>query len=257
MRVATHRATRLAATGATDVVDLGCGIGGDLVAMARAGLRVRGVELDPVRAAIAAANLRALELDGDVIRGDARSVDIGKEAPGHRPARRDGRGRTFSTSDLQPPWDWVRQLLGGPGRGQGHAGSRPRRGAARRRGRMGQRRRQSRRGMPVGRAVRDRHPPGHRAARPAPGWSRPASRGGLGRRRHTSTSPTTRSSAAGLVGELAATIGGWLPDSAHRVRRVGRRACDTPGARVPDRRRAAVPGEAAQGRPAGAADRAP
>ncbi len=29
------------------------------------------------------------------------------------PARRDGRGRTFSTADLQPPWDWVRHLLEG------------------------------------------------------------------------------------------------------------------------------------------------
>jgi len=51
--VADHRARRLAATGATAVVDLGCGIGGDLIALARAGLRVRGIEVDPARAAIA------------------------------------------------------------------------------------------------------------------------------------------------------------------------------------------------------------
>jgi SAM-dependent methyltransferase len=114
MPVATHRAARLATTGVPGVVDLGCGIGGDLVALARAGLRVRGVELDPVRAAIASANLRALELDGEVVCADARSVAIGSDEVAFvDPARRDGRGRTFSTSDLQPPWDWVRQLLAG------------------------------------------------------------------------------------------------------------------------------------------------
>ena len=113
-RVAAHRAHRIAATGAGGVVDLGCGIGGDLVALARAGLHVRGVELDPVRAAIAAANLRALGLAGEVVTADVRSVEIGADEVAFvDPARRDGRGRTFSTVDLQPPWDWVRQLLEG------------------------------------------------------------------------------------------------------------------------------------------------
>lgn len=112
--VADHRAGRLAATGATAVVDLGCGIGGDLIALARAGLRVRGIDLDPVRAAIAAANLQALGLDGEVVSGDAQGNSIGRDEVAFvDPARRDGRGRTFSTSDLQPPWDWVRHLLAG------------------------------------------------------------------------------------------------------------------------------------------------
>lgn len=111
-RVAAHRAARIAATGAEAVVDLGCGIGSDLVAMARVGLRVRGVELDPVRAAIAAANLRALDLYGEVISADVQAVKIDTDEVAFiDPARRDGRGRTFSTADLQPPWDWVRQLL--------------------------------------------------------------------------------------------------------------------------------------------------
>jgi len=112
--VAAHRATRLASTGAEAVVDLGCGIGGDLVAFARAGLRVRGVELDPVRAAIAEANLRALGLDGSVTCGDALSTKVGRDEVAFiDPARRDARGRTFSTADLQPPWDWVRRQLEG------------------------------------------------------------------------------------------------------------------------------------------------
>ncbi|MDR7087716.1 SAM-dependent methyltransferase [Aeromicrobium panaciterrae] len=113
-RVAAHRASRLASTGAESVVDLGCGIGGDLIAFARAGLRVRGVELDPVRAAVAEANLHALGLDGEVITADVRKVEIGKDEVAFiDPARRDGRGRTFSTSDLQPPWEWVCRLLEG------------------------------------------------------------------------------------------------------------------------------------------------
>lgn len=114
MSVASHRASRLAASEATSVVDLGCGIGGDLVALARAGLQVRGIEKDPVRAAIAAANLKALHLPGEVQCGDAQDVAIGRDEVAFiDPARRDARGRTFSTADLQPPWDWMRQLLAG------------------------------------------------------------------------------------------------------------------------------------------------
>jgi len=113
-RVATHRAHRLSSMGVESVVDLGCGIGGDLVALARAGLKVRGVELDPVRAAVAGANLQALGLDGDVICADVRDVAIGRDEVAFiDPARRDGRGRTFSTADLQPPWEWVRRQLEG------------------------------------------------------------------------------------------------------------------------------------------------
>lgn len=114
MAVAAHRAARLSRTGATAAIDLGCGIGGDLIALARAGITVRGVELDPVRAAIAAANLQALGLDGEVICGDAQEVPIGADEVAFiDPARRNARGRTFSTADLQPPWDWVRGLLAG------------------------------------------------------------------------------------------------------------------------------------------------
>lgn len=112
--VADHRARRLAATGTEAVVDLGCGIGGDLLAFARAGLRVRGVERDPVRAAIARANLAAAGLDGTVEIGDAETARIDdQEVAFVDPARRDGRGRTFGTADLQPSWQYVRRLLAG------------------------------------------------------------------------------------------------------------------------------------------------
>ncbi|MFT4299415.1 MAG: class I SAM-dependent methyltransferase [Aeromicrobium sp.] len=113
-RVAGHRAQRLAASGTEAVLDLGCGIGADLIAFSRAGLRVRGVERDPVRAAIATANLRALSLDGEVITGDATDTPLrAGETAFVDPARRTGRGRVFGTADLQPPWPWVRDLLAG------------------------------------------------------------------------------------------------------------------------------------------------
>src|SRR3954453_14192664 len=50
-RVAEHRAARLVAASAETLIDLGCGIGGDLLAGSRAGLTCAGVDLDPVRIA--------------------------------------------------------------------------------------------------------------------------------------------------------------------------------------------------------------
>src|SRR5688572_13145334 len=46
LAVAEHRAARLVAFETASVIDLGCGIGGDLVAFARAGLTAAGVDLD-------------------------------------------------------------------------------------------------------------------------------------------------------------------------------------------------------------------
>jgi SAM-dependent methyltransferase len=113
--VARARARRMAAAGVTGVVDLGCGIGGDLVAFARGGLRVRGVERDPVRGAIAQANLRALGLDGHVVVGELATVQPeSDEVPFLDPARRDGTGRVFDPAAMSPPWDVVSQFLTRP-----------------------------------------------------------------------------------------------------------------------------------------------
>lgn len=112
--VAAHRASRLVEVEATAVVDLGCGIGGDLIACARAGLAVRGIELDPVRAAVAQANLVSLGLAGTVEVGDATAAVIAPhEVAFVDPARRDGAGRTFSLDALVPSWDFVSDLLRG------------------------------------------------------------------------------------------------------------------------------------------------
>lgn len=113
--VATLRAQRLVAAGVEAAADLGCGVGGDLVAMARAGLRVRGVELDPVRAAIARANLAALELPGEVLEADATQVTlVPGEVPFLDPARRDGSRRVFDPIRMTPSWDVVTAHLRGP-----------------------------------------------------------------------------------------------------------------------------------------------
>ncbi|WP_435746752.1 THUMP-like domain-containing protein [Nocardioides sp. SYSU DS0663] len=110
--VATHRAARLAAYDARTVIDLGCGIGGDLLAAARAGLTCAGVDLDPVRVAVAEANLAALDLPGAVMVADATTVDPAPfDVAFADPARRTGRGRTFDVEDWTPPWAFVERLL--------------------------------------------------------------------------------------------------------------------------------------------------
>ncbi|WP_067437370.1 class I SAM-dependent methyltransferase [Nocardioides jensenii] len=111
-RVAAHRAARLAAADPASVIDLGCGIGGDLIAFARAGLTVAGVDLDPVRVAIAEANLAALGLPGAVQVADGTTLDLsGFGAVFADPARRGARGRVFDVEGWTPPWSFVTSLL--------------------------------------------------------------------------------------------------------------------------------------------------
>ena len=112
--VATHRAGRLQAAVTQSAIDLGCGIGGDLVAFARAGITTAGVDLDPVRVAVARANLEALELAGAVQEADATQVDPSPfDVAFADPARRGGRGRTFNVEEWAPPWSFVEGLLRG------------------------------------------------------------------------------------------------------------------------------------------------
>lgn len=110
--VSAHRAARLVAAQTPSVIDLGCGIGGDLVSFARAGLTTAGVDLDPVRVEVARANLAALELGGAVMVADATTVDHEPFAVAFAdPARRSARGRSFSVEDWTPPWSFVESLL--------------------------------------------------------------------------------------------------------------------------------------------------
>ncbi|MEN8706124.1 MAG: class I SAM-dependent methyltransferase [Nocardioides marinisabuli] len=112
LSVARHRAARLRAFDALSLVDLGCGIGGDLLAAAETGIVSVGVDLDPVRVAVAGANLAALGLDGVVSVVDATTLDTSPFDVAYAdPARRSARGRSFDVDDWTPPWSFVESLL--------------------------------------------------------------------------------------------------------------------------------------------------
>ncbi|MFL5998857.1 MAG: THUMP-like domain-containing protein [Streptomyces sp.] len=116
--VAAYRAERLRALGVTTVADLCCGIGGDAIALARAGIRVLAVDRDPPAAAAARANADALGLADliDVREADVTEVDTAPyDAVFVDPARRGGRGRIFDPEAYSPPLSWaVRAALEAP-----------------------------------------------------------------------------------------------------------------------------------------------
>jgi SAM-dependent methyltransferase len=96
------------------VLDLCCGIGGDLIALARAGHRVTGVDSDPLTAAVARANADALGLSGRaaVREGDATPAD--PEPYGAvfaDPGRRTERGRVFDPRAYRPPLDVLLDIV--------------------------------------------------------------------------------------------------------------------------------------------------
>lgn len=112
--VATHRAERARASGCESVLDLCCGVGADLLAFARAGMAVTGVDADPLMAAIATANLVSLGLAGRVSVGSAQQqVRHGHDLAFADPARRSSAGRRFDPRSSSPPWPFVQELLAG------------------------------------------------------------------------------------------------------------------------------------------------
>ncbi|MFF5080175.1 methyltransferase domain-containing protein [Actinoplanes sp. NPDC000266] len=110
--VAERRARRLAAAGVRTLADLGCGLGSDAMAAARAGISVYAVDADPETAAMAAANAEALGLDVRVECADATTVPVERyDAVFADPARRKaGRGRVFDPRSYSPPWDFIASL---------------------------------------------------------------------------------------------------------------------------------------------------
>ena len=117
--VAARHAARFAAEVDGPVLDLCCGVGGDLTALAAAGLAVTGVDRDPLAVAVARANLAALGLDeraevrlgdvpGDLDATPDLDVDLAEAAGVFvDPARRSGRGRALDPRTWSPPWDAV------------------------------------------------------------------------------------------------------------------------------------------------------
>ncbi|MFG2330496.1 SAM-dependent methyltransferase [Streptomyces sp. NPDC048604] len=108
--VGAYRAGRLRALGVRSVADLCSGIGGDALALARAGIRVLAVDRDPLTAEAARANAEALGL-ADLIEvrcADVTDIDTGPyEAVFVDPARRGGRGRIFDPEAYSPPLSWA------------------------------------------------------------------------------------------------------------------------------------------------------
>ncbi|MGP3958469.1 class I SAM-dependent methyltransferase [Nonomuraea sp. 3N208] len=109
--VAEHRARRLAGA---SVVDACCGIGGDFLALARAGCTVTAVDIDPLTVAVARANAEALGPADrvTVTVGDAAAVrPEDYDVLFADPARRTSRGRTFDPLAYSPPWPVVLGLF--------------------------------------------------------------------------------------------------------------------------------------------------
>ena len=96
--------------------DLGCGIGADLLALAERGVPVEGMDIDPLKVAVARANIAALGL---VDHAWVREGDVTEASPGdHRllfsdPARRGGRGRVFDPAAYSPSWGTATALAEG------------------------------------------------------------------------------------------------------------------------------------------------
>lgn len=106
--VAAHRARRFASY--ARVADVGCGIGGDALALAGAGCHVTAIERDPLRLALAQANAEALALTGRLqfVQGDALTLALpAVDALFCDPGRRAGGRRRFNVEQYEPPLSHV------------------------------------------------------------------------------------------------------------------------------------------------------
>jgi hypothetical protein len=123
LEVAATHAGRFYNASLATVHDLGCGIGSDAVAMSALGVTVRGVDIDPVTAAIADINLRpwpdsrayqGLAEEFEAPRDPLRArvgvwLDPARRVPGH--TGRHGRiKRVFRLDEIRPTWEFVLQV---------------------------------------------------------------------------------------------------------------------------------------------------
>lgn len=109
--VAARHAQRFTAAGITSVADLGCGIGGDSMALAGLDVEVLAVERDEATASVATVNLR--HWPHAVVRhDDATTTDLsGVQGAFLDPARRTPSGkRVLDPRQAQPPLSFVEQL---------------------------------------------------------------------------------------------------------------------------------------------------
>lgn len=109
--IARHRSTRFAHL--ASVVDAGCSIGGDLIELAR-NVGAIGVEMDPVRAVFAAANVSACTGDeaGRIVVADVRRLLPPADGLFCDPSRRHaGTRRVADLEQISPPFSWVVEQL--------------------------------------------------------------------------------------------------------------------------------------------------
>ena len=106
--ISHYRARKLASPA---VLDLGCGIGSDSLAFAAAGSRTLGLDIDPVRIAIARHNADALGVGAKFDVADIRQpLPAGYDSIFFDPARRDERGRRLHDVErYRPPLSLARE----------------------------------------------------------------------------------------------------------------------------------------------------
>ena len=107
--IGAYKASRFPQGGS--LADLCCGIGGDLIPLAKTG-SVCGVEADPRLAEFARANLAANSAAGDVLQEDAAHYDVGQVDAWHiDPDRRLAGRKTTQVDSFSPSWSEIVRLL--------------------------------------------------------------------------------------------------------------------------------------------------
>lgn len=107
---ASHKAAKFVGAGATQALDLCCGIGADAYELGRAGLAVTGVDRSAVRAWMAWKNADCEQLVADV--EDQGVLDRVQHAFVHLdPSRRTGMKRTHRYEDYLPGPDTIERIL--------------------------------------------------------------------------------------------------------------------------------------------------
>lgn len=108
--IAKHRAKRF--TKFQKVADFCCGIGGDLIQLAKNSV-VTAVDIDPLHLEIAKTNATVCQVANNItfVQSDVRNVDLQQiEGIFIDPARRTKEGR-LKTGDCEPPIEWCVDLL--------------------------------------------------------------------------------------------------------------------------------------------------
>lgn len=116
--VARHRAARYQTAGVA-VLDICCSIGGDALGLAVAGLAVTGLDLDPLRVALAEANaaVYAVAERATFHVADARSYTVPANAllffdPARRSGQASRRRRVWHPADYEPPLSLIDSWIG-------------------------------------------------------------------------------------------------------------------------------------------------